>query len=173
MEGTYPLPEAQLDRFLFKLRVEFPSLEDLGSIVDRTTGNAEEEVRSVADAAEIRGMQRTAREVAVASHVKEFAARLVLSTHPDHEFAPSGVRQFVRYGSSPRGLQALVLAAKVKALLDGRFNVSLDDLKGVAAPALRHRMVLNFEGEAEGIRTEQLVDDILASLSAQAPALRV
>ena len=173
MEGTYPLPEAQLDRFMFKIRVEFPTLEELSAIVDRTTGRQTAEVRVAAAGETVRAMQGTAREVALASHVKEFAAKLTLATHPDHPLAPPGVRRFVRYGSSPRGLQALVLTAKVTALLDGRFNVSMEDLRRVALPALRHRLLLNFEGEAEGVRTETLIADALEAVAAQAPALEV
>lgn len=162
MEGTYPLPEAQLDRFLFKLMVEFPSLDDLKQIIDRTTMHTECHAEKVIDGPTILEMRATAREVVIADHVKEFALKAVLATHPDSEHAAPMTRQYVRYGSSPRGAQAMVLAGKVRALLDGRFNVSFDDIKRVAKPALRHRIILNFEGEAERISTDAIVDDILA-----------
>ena len=161
MEGTYPLPEAQLDRFLFKLMVEFPSLEELSSIIDRTTASIDCHAEKVLDAPTILEMRATAREVVIAQHVKEYALKTVLATHPESEYATSMSRQYVRYGSSPRGGQALVLAGKVRALLDGRFNVSFDDIRAVAKPALRHRIILNFEGEAERISTDAIVEDIL------------
>lgn len=161
MEGTYPLPEAQLDRFLFKLMVEFPRLEDLAGIIDRTTGSSESHANKVLDGPTIKEMQALAREVVIADHVKEFALKAVLATHPDSEYATSTAKQYVRYGSSPRGAQALVLAGKVSALLDGRFNVSFDDIKKVAKPSLRHRIILNFEGEAERINPDSIIEDIL------------
>jgi MoxR-like ATPase len=166
MEGTYPLPEAQLDRFLFKLMVKFPSLEDLSTILDRTTTTEEVQIKKVTDAQTVLEMRKMAREVAVADHVKEFALKAVLATHPDSEHATDMTKRFVRYGSSPRGAQAIILTAKVNALLDGRFNVSYDDIKKVAFPALRHRIILNFEGEAEGISTDAVVQDILEKLTA-------
>src|SRR5687768_5866884 len=150
MEGTYPLPEAQLDRFLYKLLVPSPSLAELSTIVDRTTGATTPEVRPVLAAGEILEMQQLAREVPIAGHVKEFALKVMLATHPESEFAPESTNRFVRYGSSPRGAQALILAAKIRALLQGRFNVAFEDVQHVAVPALRHRILLNFEGEAEG-----------------------
>ena len=162
MEGTYPLPEAQLDRFLFKLMVQFPSLEDMSRIIDRTTAAFECHAEKVLDGPTILEMRATAREVVIADHVKEFALKAVLATHPDSEYAAPMSRQYVRYGSSPRGAQALVLAGKVRALLDGRFNVSFDDIISVAKPSLRHRIILNFEGEAERISTDAIVEDALA-----------
>ncbi|MCX6344332.1 MAG: MoxR family ATPase [Armatimonadetes bacterium] len=162
MEGTYPLPEAQLDRFLFKLLVEFPTLDDLSQIIDRTTMSAECHADKVIDGPTILEMRATAREVVIADHVKEFALKAVLGTHPDSEHAAPMARQYVRYGASPRGAQALVLAGKVRALLDGRFNVSFDDITRVAKPSLRHRIILNFEGEAERISTDTIIEDILA-----------
>jgi len=161
MEGTYPLPEAQLDRFLFKLLVEFPNIEELSSIIDRTTASSECHAEKVLDAPTILEMRATAREVVIAQHVKDYALKAVLATHPDSEHASSMATRYVRYGSSPRGGQALVLAGKVRALLDGRFNVSFDDIRTVAKPALRHRIILNFEGEAERISTDSIVEDIL------------
>jgi MoxR-like ATPase len=159
-EGTYPLPEAQLDRFIFKLIVPFPSLQDLSSIVDRTTGILDVQIQAVLDGPQIMEMQRMAREIVVEGLVKEYALKMVLATHPDSEYAPDSVKRFARYGSSPRGAQALILAAKIHALLQGRYNVAFDDVDHVAYPALRHRLILNFEGEAEGATTDQLVGDI-------------
>jgi MoxR-like ATPase len=161
MEGTYPLPEAQLDRFLFKLMVEFPSLEELSCIIDRTTVTSECHASKVLDGPTILEMRATAREVVIAQHVKEYALKTVLATHPQNEFATAMASRYVRYGSSPRAAQALVLAGKVRALLDGRFNVSFEDIRSVAKPAMRHRIILNFEGEAEQISTDAIVEDIL------------
>jgi len=166
MEGTYPLPEAQLDRFMFKLIVNYPSLGELGTILDRTTTAEIIEITKVTDPATVLEMRRLAREVAMADHVKEFALRTVLATHPETEDGTEMANRFVRYGSSPRGAQALVLAGKVNALLDGRYNVSFDDIKKVALPSLRHRIILNFEGEAEGIATDAIVKDILEKVGA-------
>jgi MoxR-like ATPase len=159
MEGTYPLPEAQLDRFLFKLRVPFPELADLQDIIDRTTGLDEPAATRVADGSTVIELQRLARQVPVASHVREYAARLVLSTHPESARAVESARRFVRYGASPRGVQALILASKVRALSRGRVNVAIEDLQALVLPALRHRLILNFEGEAEGTDP----DDVLAA----------
>jgi len=161
MEGTYPLPEAQLDRFLFKVMVPFPNEEDLIKIIDRTTGNDAAEAKPVATAAEIVEMQRLARAVPIAPHITAYAVAILSATHPDSKRAPSLVRQYVRYGGSPRGAQALVTAGKIMALIDGRFNVSIDDVRAAALPALRHRVILNFEGEAEGISSEAVVRSIL------------
>ena len=161
MEGTYPLPEAQVDRFLFKLMVEYPNVEDLGRIVDRTTGASDAHASKILDGPAILEMRATAREVVIADHVKEFALKVVLATHPGNEHATAMTNQYIRYGSSPRGAQALVVAGKTLALLDGRFNVSFDDIKQVAKPALRHRLILNFEGEAERISTDAIVEDVL------------
>ncbi|HJL16557.1 MAG TPA: MoxR family ATPase [Sandaracinaceae bacterium LLY-WYZ-13_1] len=163
MEGTYPLPEAQLDRFLFKLSVEFPSREELHSILDRTTGSANPELTPVLDRERILQMRSLARDVPVARHVQDYAIRILEATHPDREVAPDMVRRFVRFGASPRGAQACLLAAKIQALFDGRFAVSADDVRAVAKPALRHRVILNFEGEAEGVRTDAILDAILES----------
>ena len=161
MEGTYPLPEAQLDRFLLKVIVPFPTEEDLIAILDRTTGVESPQATAVTTAAEIVEMQQLARAVPIAPHVTAYAVSLLAATHPDNSRAPSVVREYVRYGGSPRGAQALVTAGKILALLDGRFNVSIDDIRSVALPALRHRIILNFEGEAEGISTEAVVRAIL------------
>ena len=162
MEGTYPLPEAQLDRFFFKIDVPFPSEDDLVRIMERTTGVEQPTVNKAATGAEVMAMQQLARDVPIASHVMAYAIRILRATHPDTERVPEIVRNYVRYGGSPRGAQAIVLGAKISALLDGRFNVSYTDVQAVAAPALRHRVILNFEGEAEGISTDSIVRAIIA-----------
>jgi len=166
MEGTYPLPEAQLDRFIFKVMVPFPSEEDLVAIMDRTTGSESVTASKVCTAAEIVEMQRLARAVPIAPHVTAYAVSVLAATHPDQPRAPGLVRDYVRYGGSPRGAQALVTGGKIYALLDGRFNVSIDDIRAVAIPALRHRIILNFEGEAEGITSEAVVRSILDAVVA-------
>jgi MoxR-like ATPase len=165
MEGTYPLPEAQLDRFLFKVMVPFPSEADLITIMDRTTGAESASAQKIATAAEIVEMQRLARAVPIAPHITAYAVSILAATHPDQPRAPELVREYVRYGASPRGAQALVTAGKIFALLDGRFNVSVDDIRAVALPSLRHRIILNFEGEAEGITTEAVVRTILDAVA--------
>jgi MoxR-like ATPase len=161
MEGTYPLPEAQLDRFLFKVMVPFPSEDDLVTIMDRTTGAEAAGASKVCTAAEIVEMQRLARAVPIAPHVTAYAVSLLAASHPDNGRAPGLVRDYVRYGGSPRGAQALVTGGKIYALLDGRFNVSTDDIRAVALPALRHRIILNFEGEAEGIDADRLIEQLI------------
>lgn len=173
MEGTYPLPEAQLDRFLFKLIVPSPSFADLAVIVERTTGTHLPEINKVLTGEQVMAMREVAREVPVSSLVRDYAVRLILATHPRSETATDMVNQFVRFGSSPRGAQALVRAAKIRALLDGRYNVAIEDISAVAPAALRHRVLLNFEGEAEGIASDAVVRDIVARLSAQAGAVSV
>jgi len=165
MEGTYPLPEAQLDRFMFKVMVPFPSEEDLVRIVDRTTGAETPTAAKVSTAAEIIEMQHLARAVPIAPHVAAYAVSILAATHPDQPRAPELAREYVRYGGSPRGAQALVTAGKIAALLDGRFNVSIDDIRAAALPALRHRIILNFEGEAEGITSEAVIRSILDSVA--------
>jgi MoxR-like ATPase len=161
MEGTYPLPEAQLDRFMFKILVPFPDEADLAAIVERTTGSDTPVASRVCDAADIVEMQTLARAVPIAPHVTAYAVSVLAATHPDQARAPELVRQYVRYGGSPRGAQALVAAGKVTALLDGRFNVSIDDIRAAAMPGLRHRIILNFEGEAEGITAEAIIRSVL------------
>ena len=161
MEGTYPLPEAQLDRFLFKLWVPFPSEEDLVEIMDRTTGARLPQAQKAADAQQVVAMQRLARSVPIAPHVTAYAVSVLAATHPDAPRAPELARQYVRYGGSPRGAQALVLAGKIHGLLDGRYNVATDDIRAVAMPALRHRVIRNFEGEAEGITSDAIVRAVL------------
>jgi MoxR-like ATPase len=165
MEGTYPLPEAQLDRFFFKLLIPFPSSQELIEILQRTTSDLGVTVEKVADGPTILAMGHLARQVPIASHVTEYVARLVLSTHPESERQIATVKQYVRYGASPRGAQSIVLGAKIRALLDGRLNVSYDDVRAVAGPALRHRVMLNFEAEAEGAST----DDVLKSVLDEVP----
>ena len=161
MEGTYPLPEAQLDRFLFKLLVTSPTFADLSVIVDRTTGSPAPPIEAVLTGETILQMRALAREVPLAPNVREFAIKVVLGTHPDSEYAPPQIKQFVRYGSSPRGAQAVVTAAKIRALLAGRYNVAIEDIIQVAMPALRHRLIMNFEGQAEGIAPDTLINAIL------------
>jgi MoxR-like ATPase len=162
MEGTYPLPEAQLDRFLFKVDVLFPSTGELVEIMDRTTGATVPRAGTVADGRQIMAMGDLARQVPIASHVSQYVAELVIATHPTEEMpADSLVRQYVRYGASPRGAQALVLGAKVTALLEGRYNVAFEDVQAVAYAALRHRIILNFEGQAEGVQPDAVISDLL------------
>ncbi|MGP1311117.1 MAG: AAA family ATPase [Phycisphaerales bacterium] len=160
-EGTYPLPEAQLDRFTFKLEVGYGSLDDLMTVLDRTTGAKTPAVSPQIDGPGILAMQQLVRNVIVAPHVKQFAARLAMATHPGGQFATKSVNQYVRCGSSPRGAQALILASKVHALRDARFHVAYSDIKAVALPALRHRVILNFEAEADRVSHDALVKDIL------------
>ena len=160
LEGTYPLPEAQLDRFFFKSLVPFPTEEELLEIARRTTGATIPELKSVAGADAILEAQRVAREVPVAEHVLAYAGKLITATHPDRTEVDS-VRRYVRFGASPRGLQTLILAGKVRALLEGRYNVAFDDLVAVAHPALRHRVFLQFEAEADDVTADQLIDEIL------------
>ncbi|HUT34852.1 MAG TPA: MoxR family ATPase, partial [Planctomycetota bacterium] len=161
MEGTYPLPEAQLDRFFFKLLVRYSNREELNQILERTTEAATPRVEKVLGGERVLDGQELARQVVVAAHVRDYAARLVLATHPGGEFAVDLVNRFVRYGASPRGAQALVLAGKVRALASGRYNVSFEDIAHFAQPALRHRLILNFEGEAEGVTTDQIIGQVL------------
>ncbi|MBZ0276258.1 MAG: MoxR family ATPase, partial [Anaerolineae bacterium] len=161
MEGTYPLPEAQLDRFMFKVNVAYPSADELVTVLERTTGVDTPTARKAADGKEIIGMGRLALNTPVASHVNEYVARLIVATHPDNAAAPQIVKDFVRYGASPRGAQALIIGGKINALLDGRFNVSFDDIAAVAKLALRHRLLLNFEGLAEGVSADAIVDELL------------
>ena len=160
-EGTYPLPEAQLDRFFFKVLVGYPSREELNAVLERTTRVDAAEVKRVLDGRRIKELQRIAREVMVAPHVRDFAARLVLATHPGGPHAVDAADKWLRFGAGPRGAQALVLAAKVRALLNERFNVIFDDLRTAALPALRHRVLLNFEAQAEGIDADRVVREIL------------
>jgi MoxR-like ATPase len=165
MEGTYPLPEAQLDRFLFKIDVQAQGVDALVEILKRTTGAETPKPDASLDAETLRRFRALVREVPAAETVLRYAARLVRATHPDGEGAPAGVKQFVRYGSSPRGAQAIVLGAKATALLAGRTHVDPQDVAAVAIPALRHRVLLNFEGEAEGVRPDTLLKEVLEAVS--------
>ncbi len=165
MEGTYPLPEAQLDRFFFKIDVPFPSVEDLVEIANRTTSTVMPQAEAVVDGPGIIDMQALARDVPIAPHVTAYAARVVKATHPEDFMATRNIKDFVRFGASPRGVQALILAGKIFALLDGRFNVSFDDIRQTAHPALRHRLILNFEAQAEGITGDRVIADLLEQLS--------
>jgi MoxR-like ATPase len=160
-EGTYPLPEAQLDRFFFKLIVHYSDRDELKTILDRTTTGYRPEINAVMTQEEIIGSQRLVQRVVVAPHVQDYAIRLVLATHPNGEFAVESTNKYVRWGSSPRGAQALTLAAKVQAMLDGRFNVSFEDVQKSLFPAMRHRILLNFEGEAEGVSTDDVLHEVL------------
>lgn len=171
-EGTYPLPEAQLDRFFFKLQVGYSSRGELAEILNRTTGGATATVEQVLDAETILAHQRLIRRVAIAEHVRDYAVRMTLATHPGGEFATPMATKYIRVGASPRAALALVLGAKCRALLQGRAAVSVDDLQWVAMPALRHRIVLNFEAEAEGVTTDQLVENIVATLPALGEGIR-
>ena len=161
MEGTYPLPEAQLDRFFFKIDVPFPSVDDLVEVMARTTGNATTEVKPVVTAEELHRMRVIVRNVVVAPEVMRYAMRLVLGTHPNEAGGTPTASQYLRYGASPRGGQTLVLAGRVNALLNNRSHVSFGDIRDVAKPALRHRIGLSFEAEADGINADRLVDKIL------------
>src|SRR5437899_2483129 len=168
MEGTYPLPEAQLDRFFFKLRVRYPAIDELNAIIDRTTQSRTATVSRVLTGPAVLSFRELIREVPIASHVRDFASAIVMATHPQWERAPEVARRFVRYGASPRGAQALVLGAKVRALAEGRYNVSIEDIKAMTAPALRHRVILNFEGEAEGVDTDTLIGQVVEEAEASA-----
>jgi MoxR-like ATPase len=161
MEGTYPLPEAQLDRFFFKIDVPFPSVDELVEIANRTTATAAPAASPAADGAKIRAMQSLARGVPIAEHVTAYTARVLKATHPADSESPEIVRQFVRYGASPRGMQAMILAGKIIALLDGRYSVAFDDIRAAATSALRHRLILNFEAQAEGLTSDHLISEIL------------
>jgi MoxR-like ATPase len=170
-EGTYPLPEAQLDRFFFKILVGYPSADELTEVLSRTTTGARPEVTRVLTQEALLDLMKLVREVPVASHVKDYAVRLVLATHPKTEPAAPMATQYLRFGSSPRGGQTLLLAGKVRALTEGRFNVSYDDIEAVAAPALRHRLILNFEAEAEGITTDHIIGQVLRDVPRDAAAV--
>ncbi|MCA9674037.1 MAG: AAA family ATPase, partial [Myxococcales bacterium] len=163
MEGTYPLPEAQLDRFFFKLIVEFPDHDDLHTILDRTTSDEVPQPTAVIDKARIVQMRELVRKVPLARAIQDYAVRVLQATHPENKEATPTSKKYLRYGASPRGLQAIILAAKIRALLENRFAVSIDDVRSVAAPALRHRLILNFEGEAEGVKADAIIAEILKS----------
>ena len=172
-EGTYPLPEAQLDRFFFKVLVGYPSAEELSEVLSRTTTGEGVKVERVLSREALLDLMKLVREVPVASHVKDYAVRLVLATHPKTQTASPIASQYLRFGSSPRGGQTLLLAGKVRALTQGRFNVSFDDIEAVTAAALRHRLILNFEAEAEGITTDHIIGQVLRDVPRDAAAVSV
>lgn len=164
MEGTYPLPEAQLDRFLLKLSVDSPSLDELVEVARRTTKREMPRTTVVVSDAEIIELMGIVRDVPIAEHIERYAATILFATHPKSSYATDLATRYVKYGASPRGLQAMILGGKVRALLDGRYNVAEDDIRDVARAALRHRILLNFEGEAEEVKTDDIVDQILAAV---------
>ena len=164
MEGTYPLPEAQLDRYHSKLLVRYPSAEEIETILDRTTEVASPKAEPVLDGARILELQALARQIPIADEVRRWGIAVVLATHPDKEQAAQMTRSFVRYGSSPRGAQAMILAAKIRAIIDHRYHVARDDLRAVAPAVLRHRLILNFEGQAEGVQPDAVVENVLESV---------
>jgi MoxR-like ATPase len=164
-EGTFPLPEAQLDRFFFKLFVNVPNHAEFGQILNRTGGAVLPEIAPVATGDDVIDMGRTLREVPIDDTVQDYLIRIVLATHAKSDDAPEAARRFVRHGASPRGAQSILAASRGRALLDGRYHVSRDDVNAVAAPALRHRIILNFEGEAEGVRTDDVIEKVIAHLS--------
>lgn len=161
MEGTYPLPEAQLDRFFSKLLVKYPSAKEIETILDRTTESQSNAAAAVLNGERIREMSRVARTIPISDEVRRYGIALVLATHPDHELVAEPTKKYVRFGASPRGIQALILGAKIRAILDERFHVAREDLKAMAKPVLRHRLILNFEGQAEGVSTDDVIDRIL------------
>jgi MoxR-like ATPase len=171
MEGTYPLPEAQLDRFFFKLLVKFPSAEELEAILDRTTEAIEPRAEPVFDGRRIVELSQLARRIPIAGELRRYAIALVMGTHPEGEHATEMSRRYVRYGSSPRGAQALILAAKISAILDHRYHVAREDIRAAALPALRHRLILNFEGQAENVQADDIIGNLLDAV--EAPALAV
>jgi MoxR-like ATPase len=170
MEGTYPLPEAQLDRFFFKLLVKFPTAQELETILDRTTEATTPSAGQIFDGQRIVELSHLARQIPIADELRRYGGALILATHPESPLASDKTRRFVRYGSSPRGAQAIILAAKIRAILDHRYHVSRDDLRACAHPALRHRLILNFEGQAENIQADDIIDDILRSVEVSAVA---
>jgi MoxR-like ATPase len=167
-EGTYPLPEAQLDRFFFKMLVGYSGRKELASIIDRTTRGEVIEPAKVMDGEEILKWQALVREVILAAHVQDYIVRLVLATHPGGEFALPITNQYIRWGASPRGAQTIALAAKVRSLLDGRYNVSFEDVRRVCLPSLRHRIILNFEAQAEGIEPDKVLVQLLEKVPEKA-----
>jgi MoxR-like ATPase len=167
LEGTYPLPEAELDRFFFKLQVGFPSRAELAAIVARTTGPRAEPPASIADGSRVLELQEIAREIPLASHVSDYAVRLVLASHPELPEAAETAKRNVRFGASPRAAQAMIMGSKIHAILAGRINVAFDDVRRVALPALRHRLILNYEAEAKGITADRVVAELLSAVTEQ------
>jgi MoxR-like ATPase len=172
MEGTYPLPEAQLDRFLFKIEVPFPGERELLAILDRTTGTRSAAAKPVLDGPTLLEMRRFVRGVPVVPSVAEYVVRVLRATHPDDARAPELVKRYVRFGGSPRGAQAVLLAARIRCVMDGRKSPSIDDVRAVALSALRHRVILNFEGEAEGVAIDKVIAQVLTSVPADADRSR-
>jgi MoxR-like ATPase len=166
MEGTYPLPEAQIDRFFFKLKISYPNHDELQEIIDKTTEDYQYELKGVIGTEPILEMKSIVKLVPIATHVKDYAIRLALASHPDHTDASEQIKEYVLFGASPRGIQSLILAGKVSALLNGRYNVSIEDINDVAKPALRHRIALNIRGETEGVDTDEIVDEIIRKVQA-------
>lgn len=164
MEGTYPLPEAQMDRFLFKLNVPFPSLDELTQIVTLTTGNTEDDLLKITKGEEILNMRKAAKNIPIAKPVLDYAMKLVLATHPESDYAPEKVKKYIRFGASPRGAQAIVSTARIRAVLEGRYNVAFEDIRYTALPSLRHRFFINFEGVSDGINTDYMIGEIINSL---------
>ncbi len=164
MEGTYPLPEAQLDRFFFKLRVQFPTRADLHTIIERTTSDNKPKPKPVLDKVRLVEMREVVRSVPLSREIQDYAIRMLQATHPDTDQSTDMTKKYVRYGGSPRGVQTLILASKIRALIEGRFAVSIDDIRHVCRPALRHRIMLNFEGEAEGVDPDAILSDIIERL---------
>jgi MoxR-like ATPase len=170
-EGTYPLPEAQLDRFFFKLLVPFPSASEIEAILERTTEGHDPKAQPVFDGERILQMGQLARKIPISDDLRRYGIALVLATHPDNEYSTMMAKQYVRYGSSPRGAQAIILAAKIRAILDHRFHVSREDIQAVAPMALRHRLILNFEGQAENIAADDIINNALEAVEATALAV--
>jgi MoxR-like ATPase len=172
-EGTYPLPEAQLDRFFFKLIVKFPKFSEVESILDRTTESSKPKAGAIFDGARILQLSELVRQIPIAADVRRFGIAVVMATHPDNELAPTMTKQYVRFGASPRGAQSIILAAKLRAILDGRYHVARDDIQTVAIPALRHRIILNFEGQAEGVPADDIIKHIVKNVNEPAVAVSV
>ncbi len=169
LEGTYPLPEAQMDRFLCKINVAYPTKEELKMIIERTVTNKQPKIEAQINCTDVIAIQNLATNILVADEILEFAVNLVMATHADHQLAPESVRNYVRFGSGPRGLQSLMKIAKVRALMEGRYHVSIGDIKQAALPVLRHRLFLNFEGEATGMSTDKLIADVIEAVSVAQP----
>jgi len=165
MEGTYPLPEAQLDRFFCKLLVKYPKISEMETILDRTTESAKPRAEPVLSGERILEMAQLARQIPIAAEIRRYGLSLVMATHPEHELAAEITRKFVRYGASPRGAQAMILGAKIRAILDHRYHVAKEDIREMAPAVLRHRLILNFEGQAEGVSTDTVVEDILKTVA--------
>jgi MoxR-like ATPase len=171
MEGTYPLPEAQLDRFFCKLLVKYPKSTEIEQILDRTTESENPSASAVLSGERILEMSRLARTIPISDEVRRYGIALILATHPEHELVAEPTKKYVRYGASPRGIQALILGAKIKAILDSRYHVAREDLRAMALPVLRHRLILNFEGQAEGISTDDVIEKIIDHVPEDALAM--